>query len=253
MKEQVLGVIPARLNSSRLPQKPLLTLAGKPLVEWVWANASEMRIFDKLVIATDSVEIGRVCEKFGAPVEVTSTSHLCGTERVAEVANMDRYREYGMVINVQGDLPLLEETCLKEILVKMESNTWDVGTCGAPFQNEKEWRDLSKVKLLLNPDNTVRRFFRDPSLQEEARELKWNQANNFRHIGVYVCKRQVLFEWASATPGITERAEKLEQLRAVDLGLSFGAITTEGDAGSVDTLEDVQLVERTLTERRVSS
>ena len=110
-----------------------------------------MKCFDKLLIATDSLEIAGICEGFGASVELTSQTHRSGTDRVAEVASKERYKKYRLIVNVQGDLPLLEECCLEDILTRMEGESWDVGTCGTPLLNQDEWGDPSKVKLKLAP------------------------------------------------------------------------------------------------------
>jgi len=240
LKEKVLGVIPARLNSSRLPQKPLFPLLGKPLLYWVWSNALQMKCFDKLLIATDSLEIAGICEEFGASVELTSQTHRSGTDRVAEIASKESYKKYRLIVNVQGDLPLLEECCLEDILTRMVGESWDVGTCGTPFLNQDEWGDPSKVKLKLAPGGRVECFFR---IQKPLKEID----GIFRHIGVYVYTRKALSEWASAPPNACEELQNLEQLRALGIGLTIGSVIVPEDGGSVDTLVDARLIEKKLT------
>ena len=108
MSGQVLGIVPARLASTRLPRKPLYPLLGRPLIEWVWRRVAEMSVLDRAVIATDSPEVADVCRALGAPVELTSPDHPSGTDRVAEVADLPAYRGFDFIANVQGDEPLLK-------------------------------------------------------------------------------------------------------------------------------------------------
>ncbi len=252
MKEKVLGVIPARLKSSRLPQKPLFPLLGKPLVRWVWNNALQMDIFDELLIATDSLNIAKICEQFGACVELTSKLHRSGTDRVAEVAGKKKYRNYRMVINIQGDLPLLEESCLEDILIQMKVQSWDIGTCATPFRNAAEWQDPSKVKLKLTSDGQVECFFRSPCSSVEGSGKRFNKDQNFRHIGTYVYTRDALFKWASAPLGSSEALQDLEQLRALGVGLTIGAVIVPKDEGSVDTMVDARRMEKKLMKLKYS-
>ena len=106
MSGQVLGIVPARLASTRLPQKPLYPLLGRPLIEWVWRRVETMNVLDHAVVATDSPEVADVCRSLGAPVEMTAPDHPSGTDRVAEVADLARYRDFDFIANVQGDEPL---------------------------------------------------------------------------------------------------------------------------------------------------
>ncbi len=245
---QVLGVIPVRLNSARLSQKPLFPLVGKPLIHWVWTNAAKMKVFDELVIATDSEEVAQACDQFGARVEWTSSDHSCGTERVAEVARMKDYERYGLVINVQGDQPLLDESYLEDILIRMGDASWDVGTCGTAFKGESEWRDHSKVKMNIDSTGTVMAFFREVMSKKFQTKPDWNREGYFRHIGTYACKREALLEWASAPKDQKEEEVQLEQLRAMRIGLTIGAIVVPCDKGAVDTLEDARRIEKILAE-----
>jgi 3-deoxy-manno-octulosonate cytidylyltransferase (CMP-KDO synthetase) len=246
LKEKVLGVIPARLKSSRLPQKPLFPLLGKPLLHWVWNNAIQMDVFDELLIATDSLKIARICEAFGACVELTSKSHNSGTERVAEVVRKKKYRDYRLVINIQGDLPLLEESCLENVLFEMRDQSWDIGTCATAFRSADEWQDPSKVKLELDSDGQVECFFRNPSTGAQGNGKRYNKDESLRHIGAYIYTREALLKWASAPLDPSETLQGLEQLRAMKIGLTIGAVVVPEDEGSVDTIEDAKRIEKKL-------
>ena len=128
MSGQVLGIVPARLASTRLPNKPLYPLLGRPLIEWVWKRVESMSVLDHAVVATDSEEVAEVCHALGAPVEMTSGAHPSGTDRVAEVADRPEYASYPFIANVQGDEPLLKESHLRAAIDLVRSGGWDVGT-----------------------------------------------------------------------------------------------------------------------------
>src|SRR5688572_25759559 len=144
---RVLGVIPARLGSERLPRKPLHRLAGRPLIEWVWRRVSSLQVFDLLVIATDSVEIVEAAHAIGAVAEMTAPTHASGTERVAEVAARAEYADFGVIVNVQGDEPFLEEEQLREV-VRLVQDGWPIGTIATPVRTLEAWRSTSVVKVV---------------------------------------------------------------------------------------------------------
>src|SRR5690606_5063093 len=125
---RVLGIVPARLASTRLPNKPLYPLLGRPLIEWVWRRVAAMRVLDHVVVATDSPEVAEICRGLGAPVEMTSPEHPSGTDRVAEVARREEYAGFEVIANIQGDEPLLREGHLEEAIALVRDEAWDVGT-----------------------------------------------------------------------------------------------------------------------------
>jgi 3-deoxy-manno-octulosonate cytidylyltransferase (CMP-KDO synthetase) len=223
-----------------------LPLAGKPLIYWVWKNAVRMKVFDKLSIATDSEEIAEICSRFGACVELTGSEHSCGTERVAEVAEKKDYKKYGLVINIQGDLPLLGENCLEGMVNELRDKSFDIVTCGTKFKSESEWRDLSKVKMNVGSSGSVLGFSRKDVFGSKQKTPSLDNEAQYRHIGAYGCVREALIEWAVAPRGAKEREEGLEQLRAMNLGLTMGAVIVPSDAGAVDTFGDVSRIEEKL-------
>lgn len=123
----VLVVIPARIGSERLPRKPLYPLAGRPLIEWVWRRVAGFPGVDAVVVATDSGDVARACRDVGAPVEMTSPAHPSGTDRTAEVAALPAYRDYGVVVNVQGDEPFVAESHVNAA-ARLVTEGWSVGT-----------------------------------------------------------------------------------------------------------------------------
>src|SRR5690606_7369095 len=138
-RPRVLGVIPARLASERLPRKPLHVLAGRPLIEWVWRRVRDFPILDEVVVATESEEVASVCRGVGAVVELTSPAHNSGTDRVAEVASKPAYRGYDVVINIQGDEPFMGEAEVTAS-ARLVLDGWDVGTAAGPVETLEAWR-----------------------------------------------------------------------------------------------------------------
>ncbi|MBI4545172.1 MAG: 3-deoxy-manno-octulosonate cytidylyltransferase [Gemmatimonadetes bacterium] len=244
----VLGVIPARIGSKRLPRKPLQPLAGRPLIEWVWRRVRSFSALDAAVIATDSEEVASVCRALGAPVVLTSPAHASGTERVAEVAGRGEYREYAMVVNVQGDEPFISEGQVASA-VALAVRDWDIGTVATPVRTLEAWRDPAVVKVVRREDGGALYFSRaavphcrdgDPPAEELASPAY------LRHIGVYACRRDALARWVNHPPAELERIERLEQLRALEAGLSIGVALVDAAEAGVDTPRDVLRAEQRL-------
>src|SRR5690606_2546733 len=150
------------LGSTRLPRKPLHLIAGRPLVEWVWRRVSAEPIFDCVVIATDSEEIAAHARSIGAVVELTSPDHPSGTDRVAEVARRIKYRDYGVIVNVQGDEPFIEAHPLQEAIRLVREDGWEVGTAASRIETKEEWRSASVVKVVRGRDGGALYFSRAP-------------------------------------------------------------------------------------------
>ena len=159
MSSRTLAVIPARLGSTRLPRKPLHIIAGRPLVEWVWRRVTALPLFDSVVIATDSEEIADHGHSIGATVEMTSPLHPSGTDRVAEVARRIQYRDFPLIVNIQGDEPFIDPVHLSEA-VRLVRDGWDVGTVAAKIRTREEWRSPSVVKVVRGADGGALYFSR---------------------------------------------------------------------------------------------
>jgi 3-deoxy-manno-octulosonate cytidylyltransferase (CMP-KDO synthetase) len=245
---RVLGVIPARIASERLPRKPLHPLAGRPLIEWVWQRAHDFSILDAVVIATDSEEIAAVCHGFGAAVELTSDVHPSGTDRVAEVAALPAYREYDVIVNIQGDEPFMGEGEVAGA-AGMVLDGWDVGTAAGPLETLEAWHDPAVVKVVRRDDGGALYFSRAPIPYLRGREPTTAElaSHSFlRHVGVYAFAREALERWVALPPGALEEFERLEQLRALATGLSIGVALVDRVEGGVDTIEDARRAEERL-------
>ena len=251
MSSRVLGIVPARLASTRLPNKPLYPLLGRPLIEWVWRRVESMEVLDDAVVATDSEEVAEVCRAMGAAVELTSPDHPSGTDRVAEVAGRPAYRDFDVVANIQGDEPLLKERDLAAAIELVRDGGWDVGTCATPLLGEDARRDPNVVKVARAASGRALYFSRaqipymrdgKPTTEDLSREPF------LRHVGIYAYGRDALQRWVALAPSTLERLEMLEQLRPLEAGLRIGvAVVGAADPG-VDTPADAARMEERLEE-----
>jgi 3-deoxy-manno-octulosonate cytidylyltransferase (CMP-KDO synthetase) len=249
----VLGVIPARLGSERLPRKPLHVIAGRPLIEWVWRRVSAFTALDSLVVATDSEEVASACGAFGAAVALTSAAHRTGTERVAEVAASQGAGRYDVVVNIQGDEPFVTEAQVAGA-VAMVRGGWDIGTVAAPVATLQAWHDPSVVKVVRNAAGGALYFSRAPiphmrGGEPSAEELA--SAGWLRHIGVYAYSPAALARWAALPEGDLESWERLEQLRPLAAGLGIGVALAAASEGGIDTPEDAARAAELLERERV--
>jgi 3-deoxy-manno-octulosonate cytidylyltransferase (CMP-KDO synthetase) len=237
----VLGVIPARLGSTRLPRKPLQLLAGEPLVTRVTERVLEHAVVDRVVVATDSREIADVVERLGVEAVMTHDRHLTGTERVAEVADRAEFRGYDLIVNIQGDEPFVTREAIAGSLDRVRAGD-DVGTVAAPLDPALA-DDPARVKVVTNRwgralyfSRAVIPFRRDAA--DPAEGLYW------QHIGVYAYSRSALARWVSLAPSPAELAEKLEQLRALQDGMSIGVTRlAEPALPGIDTPDDLRRAE----------
>lgn len=244
----VLGVIPTRLGSERLPRKPLHVIAGHPLIEWVWRRACDLDVLDTVIVATDSQEVADVCRAFGARVELTATTHESGTERVAEVAARSSFEAGDVVVNVQGDEPFVTDEQVRGAVERVRAG-WDVGTVAAPVGTLEAWQDPSVVKVVRGDRGAALYFSRAPvphtrERLPSARELASDQY--LRHIGVYAFTPDALQRWVRLPTTSLERAERLEQLRPLAAGMGIGVAVVDSVEGGIDTPEDVRRAEERL-------
>lgn len=238
----VLAVIPARIGSERLPRKPLVPLAGRPLIEWVWRRARSFDVLDRVVVATDSAEVADVCRGFGAEAVLTAATHPSGTDRVAEVALAEAYRGARVVVNVQGDEPFLEQDAVGAA-VRMVDAGFDVGTVAAPVFTLEAWHDPKIVKVVCGSGGRALYFSRAPVPFLRSGEPSTSAlaaAPFLRHLGVYAYRPAALARWVAMPEGELERVEKLEQLRPLAAGLTIGVgVVARAEVG-IDTPEDAR-------------
>jgi len=238
---KTIGVIPARYGSTRLPGKSLVLLGGKPLVQWVYERARQARRLDQLVVATDDPRIAGVVEGFGGIAVMTREDHPSGTDRIAEAVtglNAD------IVINIQGDEPLIDPGLIDRLADAMaESADWDMATAVCPIEDPADLSNPAVVKAVWAADGRALYFSRSaiPFLRDPGDPppgLRY-----WRHIGIYAYRRNFLEQLVKSPPCALECAEKLEQLRALDLGGRIKVLPADQSGVGVDTPEDIPKAE----------
>ena len=209
-----------------------------------------MRVFDRLVVAADAPAVRGLCESIGATVVMTDPGHSSGTDRVWEVARRREFRAFPVIVNVQGDEPLVEEDHLEEAVRLVREGGWDVGTCAAPLRTAAAREDSSVVKVARAGGGRALYFSRSPIPGRRDREPTDEELGRppfLRHVGVYAYRRDALARWVSLEPSPLERLERLEQLRALEDGISIGVAIVERAGPGVDTPGDVLRVEGILS------
>lgn len=247
-------VIPARFGSTRLPGKALLPIAGKPMIQWVYerARASDA---EEIWIATDDERISQVCVAFGAPVMLTDAKHHSGTDRIAEVARRNGWSDREIVVNVQGDEPLLPQLLIRHVAELVVTRPLaGVATLATPIRSLEEFLDPNVVKVVRAPDDRALYFSRAPIpwIREGAPAGLASQQRfqgALRHLGLYAYRVEALTRMAALPPSALEMAEKLEQLRALENGIGIAVGVTQLTPGpGVDTAEDLERVARLLAQ-----
>jgi len=240
---KVIVVIPARYGSTRLPGKPLISLAGKPMIQRVYERAKLATRVNRVMVATDDERIVKAVEGFGGEARMTRSEHRTGTERVAEVAA----REDGDVfVNVQGDEPLLDPNAIDAAVSSLlEEPQASISTVATLIKTPADIMDPNVVKVVLDFDGSAIYFSRAPIpwVRDTASKI---QVRHLKHLGLYVFQREALLEYPTLPQGELERIEQLEQLRWLENGWKIRVTEVEHDAISVDVPEDVTRVEKLL-------
>ena len=236
MPTRILGVIPARFASSRFPGKALAPLAGKPILQHVYERASQARYISKLIIATDDERIAKVARLFGAQVQMTRPDHLSGTDRVAEVASSDHAQ---VIVNIQGDEPLIDPGAIDAAaLALLDDPELPMATLKKRIEIPGEIDNPNVVKVVSNLAGDAIYFSRCPIpyLRDGSSIV------HYKHIGLYVYRREFLLAYSGLPVGPLEQAERLEQLRAIENGYRIRVVETEYESLGVDTPEDLERI-----------
>lgn len=234
---KILCVIPARYASTRLPGKPLKDVAGKPMICRVYDRASQAKTLSGVVVATDDERILRAVEDHGGRAMMTAKDHPTGTDRLAEVA--EAYPNVDLIINVQGDEPLIEPSLIDELGRAFDGDAeLQMATVMTPMEDETEQKNPNNVKVVTDKNGCALYFSR--SLLPYPR----NDAGTpvYKHIGIYAYRRDFLLAYAKMAPTPLERTESLEQLRALENGYKIKCIRTNARFVGVDTPEDLAKV-----------
>jgi 3-deoxy-manno-octulosonate cytidylyltransferase (CMP-KDO synthetase) len=233
-------VIPARLGATRLPNKPLRLLGGKPLILRVWERVMAMKAADRVVIATDHADVAAAARAGGAEVAMTRADHISGTDRIAEVANQSAYAAYHVIVNVQGDEPYLNADAVTGAARFVEQGIYPLGTAAAPGTPEiLGTPDI--VKVVTDDARRALYFSRAPiPFLRDSADATHRDALIQQHLGVYAYGRDALNRWVSLPPHPLELVERLEQLRAIADGMAMGvAVVAAVPHGGIDTEQDL--------------
>jgi 3-deoxy-manno-octulosonate cytidylyltransferase (CMP-KDO synthetase) len=246
-------VIPARLGSTRLPRKVLRDLAGKPLLQWVW-EAAVAAAPEQVIVAADQAEVLETCHSFGADARLTAASHDSGTDRVDEIARAAGWSDDTLVVNLQGDEPLMPPALIRQAAQLLaEDAAADIATLCHPLHSREEWLNPNVVKLVVDNAGYALYFSRAP--------IPWKREGTtvtsplpaglaFRHIGLYAYRVGALRRFSALPPASLEQCEMLEQLRALSHGLRIKVGVSEiPPPRGVDTADDLAAVAALLAAR----
>lgn len=234
---KVIGIIPARLGSRRVPDKMLADINGKPLIQHTYENAKKADILDDLVVATDSHEVIESVENFGGKAVMTSAENRTGTDRVAEAV---RDIECDLVVNIQGDEAFVAPEVISLALKVLEDDPEAViGTVASPITSKEEYLDRNVVKVVLDLNRRALYFTRAPVPHSKLGEMIGGTPY-YRHIGIYSYTREFLMICTELKPSTLEVTESLEQLRALENGYIISVGLTDRPAFKIDTLDDLQ-------------
>lgn len=241
---KILAVIPARYSSQRFPGKPLVKIGDRPMVQCVYEAANQCSVFDQVVVATDDQRIADCVKGFGGVVEMTSSTHETGTDRVAEVA--ERYPEMDVVVNVQGDQPFVTPVMLSELVTPyLEGEQPDMTTLACPLAEESAYLDPNVVKVICDRHHRALYFSRAPIPYYRNSA----PAPVFHHLGLYAFRRDFLANYASLTPTPLERCEALEQLRVLEHGYQIRVCQTQVAVPEINTPEDLLTAQSFITQK----
>jgi 3-deoxy-manno-octulosonate cytidylyltransferase (CMP-KDO synthetase) len=250
-------LIPARYASTRFPGKPLALLKGLPVIQHVYQNSMNSRLADDVVVATDSETIFEKVLSFGGKAVMTAADHASGTDRIAEVAQS---MDYDIIVNVQGDEPLIQPEMIDDVISLLADPRASMGTLAVRIKDRREIFDLNTVKVVFSRDGYAFYFsrapipyyrdewkdhgFHNPAWGEGA--SVYSDADCYKHIGIYSYRRDVLSQLSALPPSRLELVEKLEQLRALEAGLTIKVKETIYETFGVDTPEDLERIEKCL-------
>ncbi|MGA8264068.1 MAG: 3-deoxy-manno-octulosonate cytidylyltransferase [Ignavibacteriaceae bacterium] len=238
----VIGVIPARFASTRLMGKPLADIGGKPMIQHTFESASKSKLISKIVIAVDDKKVSKAAEGFGAEVIMTPKSIATGSDRIAYVAKF--YKDAEIIVNIQGDEPFINGTMIDQAIEPLVFDPKvNVATLAKRIEDLKELKSPSVTKVVFDYNNFALYFSRSPI--PYVRDAKTNteritKGEIYKHIGLYVYRKESLERFTKLAPTDLENTEKLEQLRMLENGFKIKIVVTEFESIAVDTQEDLE-------------
>jgi len=237
----VLGIIPARFDSSRFPGKPLIDLKGKSMIQRVYEGAMRSHKLSRLIVATDDQRIVDEVERFGGKAMMTEKSHTSGTDRCAEVARF--YPETDVIVNIQGDEPLVDYRQLDQLIDAFHDPETLIATLGNRSVSHEDLQNPNRIKIVLNKHHQALYFSRSPIPNfHHSNQETVNTYPFLRHIGLYAYRSEVLQQLAVLEPTLLEKIESLEQLRWLYHGYSIRVVETDIETPNIDIPADVEKV-----------
>ncbi len=228
-------IIPARYGSSRLEGKPLLKVAGKPVIQWVYEKAMQAKLTDMIIVATDDERIFECVKFFGGQVEMTSVNHKCGSDRIREV--VDRHPEISYIVNLQGDEPLIEPSAIDDVARNVrEDENADISTLIRVLNTEEEINNPNLVKCVTDK-NGFALYFSRSKIPFERNTVS---GNFYGHLGIYGYKREALIKMTTLEQTPLEKTESLEQLRALENGMKIKTSVVDFVPIGIDTAQDLE-------------
>ncbi len=249
MSEEAIVIIPARYASTRLPGKPLIKIDGKPLIQWVFESALQIKNANEVIIVTDDVRVERVAKSFRARVMMSPSNIKSGSERVGFAA---KSIDAELIVNLQGDEPFISSETVDEAIRVLQDNPQiNISTLGCPLKSEDEWGNPSAVKILVDSEMNAIYFSR--SKIPFFRDSRFHPIHELlKHIGVYVFRKKFLMQFLEWKETPLEKIEKLEQLRVLEHGHKIRVVKTEKNSFGVDTPEDVAYIEALIRKKRMN-
>lgn len=236
-----LAIIPARYASTRFPGKPLVDIQGKPMIQHVYKRAKAAQLIDDVIVATDDDRILKTVTAFNGNAMMTSTTHLSGTDRCAEVA--EKYAEFDFIVNIQGDEPFIKPQQIDQVLRPLQdNNNLIISTLAKAISDRQQLLSPNTVKVVFNKNQSALYFSRNaiPYLRDVPIGNWLEYATFYKHLGIYAFRRKTLLEVAQLEAGKLEILEKLEQLRWLENGYSIHVGLTTFESIGIDTPADLE-------------
>jgi 3-deoxy-manno-octulosonate cytidylyltransferase (CMP-KDO synthetase) len=235
---KILCVIPSRIASTRLQRKPLLPIQGKPMIQWVYENASRCKVLSDVVVATDNEEIAAVIQDIGGKAVMTDPNCITGSDRVASVA--EQYPEMDVIINLQGDEPFIKPQMLEQLVAPyLAGETPDMSTLAYPLNFKTKYHEAGAVKVITDLKGNAIYFSRSPIPYFRTE----GKAPVYNHMGLYAFRRDFLMLYRTLPQTPLEKIESLEQLRAIEHGYKIRVCLTEHETLEINTPEEYALAQ----------
>jgi 3-deoxy-manno-octulosonate cytidylyltransferase (CMP-KDO synthetase) len=249
---KIIGVIPSRYGSSRLAGKPLVDLCGKTMIERVYKCCQQSKLLESIIVATDDERIYNEVKRFGGDVEMTSPNHQSGTDRIAEVAQKRGFRDEDVVVNIQGDQPLIEAKTIDNLVRPLvEDSSLMMSTMSYQITDLQDIQNPGCVKVITDCNGMALYFSRlaIPYVRD-PQEVDLVKVPYYKHLGLYAYRKKFLVQYSSLKPSYLEQYEKLEQLRALENGYRIKVVETQFDSAEINEPEDVEKLRKLIREMK---